>query len=64
MADSLDAEHQRLMEATARISREHEALRQAPGDRKGHAAHGAKLRQHIERLRAHMARLWSLRSDK
>jgi hypothetical protein len=58
MADDLKAEHERLMEQTAALQREHDALADEPiVDRAAHDAHKKRLREKIEELRAHLRRL-------
>ena len=60
MDDELAAEHATLLEQTAELQREHDALHDMP-DPTGtlHAEHRLRLQRKIAELRAHMARLES-----
>jgi len=58
----LRAEHRALKERTAQLGREHRALQeQQPFDGGAHILHRAKLTQQIAELRAHRARLETIR---
>jgi len=52
-----DIEHERLLRITEDLEREHQELRQRPGDLEAHAAHRDKLCQHIRALHSHIERL-------
>jgi hypothetical protein len=56
--DEVAVEHARLLEQTAELQREHDALHDAD-DPTGtlHAEHRVRLQQKIAELQAHMARL-------
>jgi hypothetical protein len=57
MTEDLRAEHARLLEQMAELTREHRQLESNPKDIEAHQAHRAKLRAQIDELQAHANRI-------
>jgi hypothetical protein len=53
----VDDEHRQLLEEQDVLQREHAFFVEHPHDFEGHEAHRLKLRQHIRKLRGHIARI-------
>ena len=56
-SESIDAEHERLLQQLAELKREHKQLEQHRKDVAGHRHHRERLRQQIAELQAHRKRL-------